>query len=144
METSTLPFVQYRQAAPDLRTAAQTFLQAGNDRMPFPDAELAIVSREKVCGYLLNPAHPVGGPKCAWFASLGYSIENWEQLAADLCQVAIDCEDFAAKPSPYGVKYETRGRIGCAGFLSATVLAIWMLEENSPPRLVTAYPGEIR
>ncbi len=112
--------------------------------MPFPDAELAVVSREKICDYLLNPAHPVGGAKCAWFASLGYLVENWEQLAADLSLVAIQCEEFAAKPSPYGVKYETRGRIGCAGSPTATVLAIWIVEENLPPRLVTAYPGETR
>lgn len=46
--------------------------------MPFPDAEHAVVNREKVCDYLLNTKHPVGGAKNAWFASLGYTIENWQ------------------------------------------------------------------
>ncbi len=41
--------------------------------MPFPDAEYAIISKEKVCEYLLDLTHPVGGPKAVWFLSLGYS-----------------------------------------------------------------------
>jgi hypothetical protein len=45
--------------------------------MPFPDAERAVVTEEKVRDYLLNPNHPVGGPKAAWFASIGYSIDNF-------------------------------------------------------------------
>jgi hypothetical protein len=27
--------------------------------MAFPDAEKSIVTKEKLCDYLLNPAHPV-------------------------------------------------------------------------------------
>ena len=54
--------------------------------MPFPDAEHAIVTQEKLCDYLLNPAHPVGGPKAAWFATIGYTQQNWEQLRSDLLQ----------------------------------------------------------
>ena len=109
--------------------------------MPFPDAEHAIITQEKLCDYLLNPAHPVGGPKAAWFASIGYTQQNWEQLRGDLLRVAESCENFIPKSSPFGVKYETEGEIGCDGYRPATVLVIWIVEENSPPRLVTAYPG---
>jgi hypothetical protein len=49
--------------------------------MPFPDAEHAVVSEAKVRDYLLNANHPVGGPKAAWFASIGYTVDNWEDLA---------------------------------------------------------------
>ena len=34
--------------------------------MPFPDADRALVTEEKVRDYLLNPNHPVGGPKATW------------------------------------------------------------------------------
>ena len=109
--------------------------------MPFPDAEHAIVTREKLCDYLLNPAHPVGGPKAAWFASIGYTLQSWEHLRDDLLRVARSCNEFVPKSSPYGVKYETEGEIGCDGYRPAIVLAVWIVEEKSPPRLVTAYPG---
>jgi hypothetical protein len=92
--------------------------------------------------YLLNPSHPVGGPKAAWFASIGYTLQNWQQLRDDLLRVATTCDDFVAKSSAYGVKYETQGEIGCVGYRPAVVLAVWIVEENSPPRLITAHPGD--
>ena len=112
--------------------------------MPFPDAEHAIVTQEKLCDYLLNAAHPVGGPKAAWFASIGYTPQNWEQLRDDLLRIARSCEGFLTKSSPFGVKYETEGEIGGEGYRPATVLAVWIVEENSLLRLITAYPGDSR
>ena len=56
--------------------------------MPFPEAERAIVTEEKVRDYLLNPSHPIGGSKAVWFASIGYSIENWQDLIDDLMLLA--------------------------------------------------------
>ena len=67
------------------------------EMMPFPDAQRAIVSREKICDYLLNTTHPVGAAKAVWFASLGDTLEDWQHLAADLLAVATDCEEFLAK-----------------------------------------------
>jgi hypothetical protein len=109
--------------------------------MPFPDAARAVVTKEKVCDYLLNLAHPIGGPKAVWFRSLGYTLEDWESLARDLVQVATACESFVCKPSPYGVKYETAGQIAVPPHPSGRVVAVWIVEANSLPRLVTAYPG---
>lgn len=108
--------------------------------MPFPDAEHAIITEEKVCDYLLNTSHPVGGPKAVWFLSLGYSMENWQLLADDLRHVAMSCDDFVAKSSPYGVKYETRSEIAVPPHRNGRVVAVWIVEANSRPRLVTAYP----
>jgi len=109
--------------------------------MPFPDAEHAVATEEKVRDYLLNPNHPVGGPKATWFASLGYSIDNWQDLVYDLLRLARTVDDFVAKPSPFGVKYEVLGEIGRPGHRSADVLTVWIVEENTAPRLITAYPG---
>lgn len=108
--------------------------------MPFPDAEHAVVSEEKIRDYLLNPSHPVGGPKAIWFLSLGYTPNQWQLLATDLRRVALTCEDFVAKRSPYGVKYETAGGISVPPHRPGRVIVVWIVEENSPPRLVTAYP----
>ena len=109
--------------------------------MSFPDAEKAVVTKDKLCDYLLNSSHPVGGPKAAWFASIGYTRENWEELRDDLQAIAASCRDFIAKPSQFGVKYETVGDIGAEGHRPGSVVAVWIVEENFPPRLVTAYPG---
>ncbi len=110
--------------------------------MPFPDADRAIASQEKICDYLLNRGHSVGSPKAEWFASLGYSLTNWMDLRDDLQEIARTCEEFVAVPSSFGVKYITEGVIGCEGYRTASVLAVWMIEGNSAPRLITAYPGD--
>ena len=109
--------------------------------MPFPDAERAIVAEEKICEYLLNAAHPIGGSKAVWFESLGYSVENWRLLADDLRRVAAGCEQFVAKASPFGVKFETVGEISIPPHRPGRVLAVWIVEGNSLPRLITAYPA---
>ena len=109
--------------------------------MAFPDAENSIVTEDKLCDYLLNSSHPVGGPKAAWFASIGYTRDNWTEFRDGLLAIAASCENFVAKPSPYGVKYETTGDLGTAGHRPGRVVAVWIVEENFPPRLVTAYPG---
>lgn len=68
----------------------------------------AIAAEEKIRDYLLNPSHPVGGPKALWFASPGYTLDTWRDLAEDLSRLARE-RDFIAKPSPFGVKYEVVG-----------------------------------
>lgn len=129
---------------PQTQTLAPVDLSRSSlgEQMAFPDAEKSIVTKEKLCDYLLNPAHPVGGTKAAWFASVGYTRQNWEELRDDLLTIATSCENFIAKPFPYGVKYETVGEIGTDDRRPGAVVAVWIVEENSPPRLVTAYPGD--
>ncbi len=109
--------------------------------MPFPLAEHASVAEEKIRDYLLNLAHPVGGSKAAWFASIGYTTENWQDLAEALLEVARTSEEYVAEPSPFGVKYKVSGTIGSAGHRPALVESVWIAEEGKYPRLVTAYPG---
>jgi hypothetical protein len=99
------------------------------------------VSRCRTCDYLLNLDHPIGGAKAAWFNSVGYSVDNWEMLAYDLRQMAVKSDDFVAKASPWGVKYELEGLLGCPGYRPGKVVAVWIVEENLAPRLITAYPA---
>ena len=56
-------------------------------------------------------------------------------------RLARSVDDFVAKPSRFGVKYEVTGRIGCAGHRPADVMTVWIVEGNNSPRLITAYPG---
>ena len=84
--------------------------------MPIPDAEIAIVTRDKVGGYLLNVDHPDGGSKALWFHSLGYKRENWRILAKDLLEIARTCDKYDMEHSPYGVKYKVPGTISRPAF----------------------------
>ena len=109
--------------------------------MPFPNADHAVIAEEKIRDYLLNPSHPIGGSKAVWFASIGYALGNWQDLADDLLNVARTSEDFVAKSSPFGVKYEVSGARGRPGHRPGLVVSVWIVDENDHPRLVTAYPG---
>lgn len=110
--------------------------------MPIPDADRAFVPDEKVLDYLLNLAHPDGGPKAIWFHSLGYDHDEWKQLAQDLLAIAQDCERFDTETTAFGVKYKASGQVARPGHRPGIVLTVWIVEDDGPPRLVTAYPDE--
>ncbi len=108
--------------------------------MPIPDANRAIASRVKVHDYLLNHEHPDGGAKAVWFNSLGYEQHVWKTLAADLLTIAKTGEQFDTERSAHGVKYKVPGTISRPDHRPGRVMTIWIVENDDPPRLVTAYP----
>ena len=110
--------------------------------MPIPNADQAIAASEKVRDYLLNLAHPDGGPKAVWFHSLGYARDQWQLLAGDLLAIARGCGEFDTETTRFGIKYKAAGWIGRPGHRPAKVRTVWIVEDNAPPRLVTAYPDE--
>jgi len=110
--------------------------------MPIPNATEATAATEKVRNYLLHAEHPDGGSKAVWLQSLGYARDRWHELASDLLALAATCEQFATGRTPFGVKYGVKGQLGRESHRSASVLAVWIVEGDRPPRLVTAYPDE--
>ncbi len=108
--------------------------------MPIPDSSRAVVEDTKVRDYLLNLAHPDGGSKAVWFHSLGYNRDDWHHLSADLLAVARDCTDFDTEATRFGVKYKAVGSVGRPNHRPGLVLTVWIVEDDDPPRLVTAYP----
>lgn len=60
--------------------------------MHLPNADLAVVEREKIIEYLLNPEHPDNGGKAAFFASLGFSHANSHGFANALRKLALTAE----------------------------------------------------
>ena len=108
--------------------------------MPIPNAERAIVTREKMADYLLNQEHPDGGSKAAWFGSLGYEQPDWQILANDLLVIAKSCDRFDTERSAYGVKYKASGILSRPDHRPGRVITVWIVEDDNPPRLVTAYP----
>ena len=49
--------------------------------MQLPNSDVAIVSEEKIVGYLLNSLHPDGVPKARFFDLFGFKVDEWEVLA---------------------------------------------------------------
>ena len=110
--------------------------------MPIPNADQAVVPIEKITEYLLNPLHPVGGPKARWLFALGYRIESPQELADGLLGIVRESEDFTAHAGVFGVKYAVRGTLITPSTRSARVLTVWMIENDSAfPRLVSAFPA---
>jgi hypothetical protein len=52
--------------------------------LPIPNPERAVIDSAKLRDYLLSRSHPVGRFKAAYFASLGYTQERWQDLEAGI------------------------------------------------------------
>ena len=108
-----------------------------------PSGGYAIVSNAKICDYLLSPTHPIGHFKAAFFSALGYTIDNWERLQADLLRLALSGEAFVGQANAYGQKYEVRGILTGPLGRQADLITVWIvLNGGTNPEFVTAYPGE--
>ncbi len=109
--------------------------------MNLPNAHLAVVDREKITDYLLNPAHPDNGGKARFFVELGFSADEWRSLAGVLQRLGASFPVTGRVESPHGVKYIVDGRIETPSGESPTVRTVWIVDiGNDKPRLVTAYP----
>jgi hypothetical protein len=109
--------------------------------MKLPNPGSAIIEREKVADYLLNPAHPDNGGKAAFFVSLGFNQDDWEELALAFRRLAGRAEVTKSVESSHGHKYIVEGRIETPGGKSPTVRTVWIVDRGADAaRLVTAYP----
>jgi hypothetical protein len=55
-----------------------------------PNADHALVDRDKITEYLLNPAHPDNGGKAKFFKALGFRRNDWQVLASALGNLALN------------------------------------------------------
>jgi len=109
--------------------------------MKLPNAEKAVVEREKIADYLLNPAHPDNGGKADFFGRLGFRRSEWKTLVSAFLALARKTEVAQSLKSPHGEKYVIVGRIESPDGKPAAVQTIWIVDSGSDvARLVTAYP----
>ncbi len=110
--------------------------------IPALDPATAIISRDKVTGYLLSFSHPIGRYKAAFFATLGYSADAPEVFERDLAAL-LKTEISELDVTEFGRKLSSRGFLTGPNGRQACVLAIWIiLSGEHSPRLVTAYPED--
>lgn len=111
--------------------------------MQLPNFDRVVIDGEKLRDYLLSRAHPVGQFKAAFFATLGYSEDNADELAAGLRLIAQDGTVEAEEASEFGRKYRVRGVLAGPNGRLAAIVTVWIVRESEVvPRLVTAFPGE--
>lgn len=109
--------------------------------MPIPHSDSATVADEKLSDYLLNPAHPVGGPKARWFLSRGFDASAPRELRDALLEIVRASDDYSEEMTLYGAKDVGHGDSVCPDGSPPRMVTVWIAEtESSAPRLVTAYP----
>ena len=109
--------------------------------MKLPNADKAVVEREKIADYLLNPTHRYGASKARFFSGFGFSAAKWKELAEALRLHAQTHEAKRVRETGFGPRYEVEGKLRAADGRSPRVRAVWQMDEGSiAPRLITAYP----
>jgi hypothetical protein len=108
-----------------------------------PHVDRAIIAREKIAEYLLSPDHP--GSKAGFFTRLGWHREQWEAFAAGLIEHARTNEVTAQQRTAFGMRYIVEGPLRGPDGRLPQVRTVWVIEsEEQVPRLITAYPCEVR
>jgi hypothetical protein len=106
-----------------------------------PNAEHAIVSRNKVVDYLLNPSHPDGATKAEFLRRFGFSRDDWALLAEALRRHGRSHPVTKAVASAYGVRYSVDGALETPDGRCPQVRTVWIVERGQDaPRLITADP----
>lgn len=108
--------------------------------MRMPGGNNAIVDREKLTGYCLNPEHPRGKHKARVFATaLGFTAENADELRAALLRAAATADAQPAGSDRFGDRYvlefEMEGPQG-----KGIVRSTWIVRRGeSAPRLTSCF-----
>jgi hypothetical protein len=118
---------------------------ADSARTPHPNAlpnyKDAVIAREKLEGYALDPAHPRGKHKAGVFRSaLGFDQSNWSLLAECIRHELPYHEAGLGSSDTWGMKYTVvlpiTGPNGC----TADVHTAWIIRIGSDvPSLITLY-----
>ena len=109
--------------------------------MKMPNAHLAIVEREKIAGYLLNPEHPYGTSKARFFVAFGFTPDAWAALAAELRVHGQTHEVARWRETGFGPRYEVEGEVVAPDGRRPRVRTVWQVDKGQiAPRLITAYP----
>jgi len=113
--------------------------------LQIPNADRAVIDPAKLHGYLLSRNHPVGRFKAAFFLTLGYSLEGWRRLEADLRRQHLSQDATREERTRYGQKYVIRATLVGPSGRSAEVVSVWVVRTGEEfPRFLTAYPEDGR
>lgn len=109
--------------------------------MKMPNAALATVPEAKLVRYLLNPAHPAGGNKAAFFLRHGFTAVEWHKLSQALRRHAVENEVSDTAATRHGTRFAVDGPLDAPDGSILNVRSAWYIDPGSNvPRFVTAHP----
>ena len=110
-----------------------------------PAAERSYIHPDKLRRYLLSASHPEGCYKAAFFARFGYTERHWRRLGWELRILARTGTVEVEPPDSFGTRYRVSGKISSPSGRYAEIVTVWIILHGEDfPRLVTAFPGEVR
>ena len=109
--------------------------------MKLPNASRALVEREKVSDYLLNPAHPAGGSKASFFLRFGFTVAQWQRLADALARHAHENDVVESEQTRHGTRHVVDGPLTAPDGTRLNIRSAWYIDAGGgAPRFVTAHP----
>ncbi len=109
--------------------------------MKIPNGSNALIDPRKITHYLLDPSHPVGGSKAAFFTRFGFSKSEWHDLAGQLIRHVADNDVVTSARTPHGIRYAVDGTILAPDGTSLNIRSAWFIGiDSTSPRLITAHP----
>jgi hypothetical protein len=100
-----------------------------------------VVDRRKAIEHLLCEGHPEEKSKAAFCASLGFSLQEWEELSRSLVQAGWHGETVEQESTRYGEKQVKVSEATGPSGAKRLVRTVWFRSIPSGRwRLVTAYP----
>jgi hypothetical protein len=113
------------------------------DRLP--NADMARIDPRKLRDYVLNPEHSSGKYKAAFFAQMGYTAENWQQLERDIRAQHLSQPAQPGQRSAYGQKYTITAPLQGPRGSARQVTTVWIFRSGSDfATMVTIEPAARR
>jgi hypothetical protein len=113
--------------------------------MTLPNAKQARIDPRKLRDYALNPEHDSGQYKAEFFAQMGYTMANWEQLERDIREQHLSQAAQSGKPSGYGRKFSITAPLRGPNRALRQVTTVWIFRlGNDFAELVTIEPAARR
>jgi filamentous hemagglutinin len=113
------------------------------DTEALPGADRAVVSREKLEGYVLDPGHEIGRHKARVFAAaLGIHRSDWEYLRDRLKAGILDAPVTSVRETQLGRLYEALVPVEGLNGQTRRVMTVWLVAPGEPPRFVTGYVAD--
>jgi hypothetical protein len=104
-----------------------------------PNADRAIVEERRIREYLLNLAHPAGGPKARFFVAHGFASDDWNQLQASLITQGRVNTVSKTVGTGWGIRCTVECSCPTPDERNPCIRTIWQMEDGIP-RLLTAIP----
>jgi len=91
---------------------------------------MAVVEKEKVLGYLLNPRHRYGASKAQFFFSYGFTEEKWSVLADALKRHAGEHSVAKVVETGFGPRFQIDGELSTPSARNPLVRTVWQQDHG--------------